>query len=74
MQIYLTDAQYRFVKQRAGERGSITGVVRALIDAAAAPAEPTEDPFYRHLLAPKGVSGEAYDAADAKRELYSEPR
>lgn len=72
LQLYVTDEQYRFVKQRAGE-GSMAQVVRDLIDAAALPEDPRQDPFYRHLAAEGEGSGTAYDADDAKRDLYRRP-
>jgi len=74
VQLYLTEEQYRFLKQRAGERGSLAAVVRELIDAADRPADPTTDPFYRHLVSPRKGSGRAYAAEKAKRELYRRGR
>lgn len=74
VQLYLTEEQYRFVKQRAGERGSIAQVVRDLIEAAGRPEDPKADPFYEHLLAPKTGSGKRYEAESAKRDLYRRPR
>lgn len=74
VQLYLSEEQYRFIKQRAGERGSLAAVVRELIDAAGRPQEPTADPFYRHLLSPKPGSGRRYAAEQAKRDLYRRGR
>jgi hypothetical protein len=73
VQLYLTEAQYRYLKQRAGTRGSIAGVVRELIDSAGQPSDPERDPFYGHLLADKPGSGGEYDAETAKRDLYRSP-
>jgi hypothetical protein len=74
VQLYLTEEQYRLVKQRAGERGSIAQVVRDLIDAAGRPGDPKEDPFYRHLMGKRKGSGGPYSAERAKRDLYRRPR
>ena len=50
-QLYLEEAQYRWLKARAGRRGSIAAVVRALIDAArSGQDDPTRDPLIAHLL------------------------
>ncbi len=73
LQLYVTEHQYRLLKQRAGERGSIAGVVRDLIDHAGVPAEPESDPFYRRMVEEKQGSGRSYRAEDAKRELYRRP-
>lgn len=72
LQLYVTEEQYRFVKQRAGE-GSMAQVVRDLIDAAALPADPRTDPFYRHLTEDRPGSGARYHAEEAKRELHRRP-
>ena len=74
VQLYLTEEQYRLVKQRAGERGSIAQVVRDLIDAAGRPDDPTRDPFYRHVMSEKPGSGRRYTAEGAKRDLYRRAR
>lgn len=74
VQLYLTEEQYRFVKQRAGTSGSIAQVVRDLIDEAGRPSDPTRDPFYRHLMSDGPGSGRSYAAEDAKRELYERAR
>lgn len=75
VQLYLTEEQYRLLKRRAGESGSIAAVVRDLIDASTDPGDAERDPFYRHLLAEKPEGrGERYTAEEAKRELYREPR
>lgn len=75
VQLYLTEEQYRLLKRRAGESGSIAAVVRDLIDASMDPGDVRTDPLYRHLLADKREGrGERYRAEEAKRELYREPR
>lgn len=74
LQLYVTEEQYRLMKQRAGEGGSIAQVVRDLIDEAGQPSAPMGDPFYRHLLSPKEGSGRTYAAEEAKRDLYKRPR
>ena len=70
LQLYVTDRQYRLLKQRAGPGGSMAAVVRDLIDQAAAPADAEGDPFFRHVIAEKDGSGKPYDAQEAKRDLY----
>ncbi len=74
VQLYLSEEQYRFLKQRAGERGSIAAAVRELIDTAERPADPSADDFYRHVVSSKRGSGRAYGAERAKRELYRRGR
>jgi len=74
VQLYLSEEQYRFLKQRAAERGSIAQVVRDLIEGALGPEDVAEDPFYRHIVRPKAGSGSPYEAETAKRELYERPR
>ena len=74
VQLYLSEEQYRFLKQRAAERGSIAQVVRDLIEAAVRPEDAGEDPFYRHVVGAKDGSGRAYDAETAKRNLYERSR
>jgi hypothetical protein len=49
-QLYLEDGQYHWLKQRAGERGSIASVVRELIDAARAHrVDAASDPLIAYL-------------------------
>lgn len=49
-QLYLDDGQYRWLRQRARERGSIAAVVRELIDAARSrTSDVTADPLIRYL-------------------------
>lgn len=74
LQLYVTEEQYRLLKQRAEGRGSIARVVRELIEGAGALTDPTRDPFYRHLMSPKRGSGRRYSAERAKRDLYRRPR
>lgn len=74
MQLYLTEEQYRLLRQRAGEDGSMARVVRDLIDDATRPKEPTADPFYRRVLGPSEPSGSSYSGERAKRDLYRRPR
>lgn len=70
LQLYVTEPQYRLLKQRAGERGSIAAVVRDLIDRSVVPEDAQADPFFQHVVADKPGSGQPYDAEDAKRALY----
>jgi len=74
VQLYLTEAQYRYLKQSAGARGSIAGVVRDMIDSAGYPSKPERDSFYRHVTQGRPGSGHRYRAETAKRELYRRSR
>ncbi len=57
-QLYLDEAQYRWLKAQAGQRGSIAGVVRALIEAARTKRpDISRDPLIRHLLAEPAEAG-----------------
>jgi hypothetical protein len=71
-QLYLDDAQYRWLRRRAGKAGSIAAVVRELIDAERARvADPTVDPLLRFLVdeAPgRGRQGTSVTTLD--RDLY----
>lgn len=71
-QLYLDEGQYRWLKQRAGEAGSIAAVVRELIDAERARGvDPAADPLLRYLVdeAPgKGREGTSVSSLD--RDLY----
>jgi hypothetical protein len=71
-QLYLDDGQYRWLKQRAGEAGSIAAVVRDLIDAERARGvDPARDPLLSYLVeeAPgKGRKGTSVSSLD--RDLY----
>lgn len=74
LQLYLTEEQYRLLRQRAGQRGSIAQVVRELIDASVRVEDASSDPFYRHVMSPTTGSGRPYTAERAKRDLYRRPR
>ena len=67
-QLYLDEGQYRWLKQRAGEAGSIAAVVRELIDAERARgADPAADPLLSYLMdeAPgKGREGTSVSTLD----------
>jgi hypothetical protein len=71
-QLYLSEGQYRWLRQRAGESGSIAAVVRKLIDAERARlADPAGDPLLRFLVdeAPgKGREGTSVSTLD--HDLY----
>jgi hypothetical protein len=50
-QLYLDEGQYRWLKQRAGEAGSIAAVVRELIDAERSRGvDPAVDPLLSYLV------------------------
>jgi hypothetical protein len=71
-QLYLDEGQYRWLRQRAGEAGSIAAVVRELIDAERARgADRSADPLLSYLLdeAPgRGRGSTSVSSLD--RDLY----
>jgi len=71
-QLYLDEGQYRWLKQRAGEAGSIAAVVRGLIDAERSRVvDPGVDPLLSYLVeeAPgRGRKGTSVAGLDA--DLY----
>lgn len=73
-QLYLDEGQYRWLKQRAGEAGSIAAVVRELIDAERARGlDAAADPLLSFLVdeAPgKGREGTSVSTLD--RDLYGQ--
>jgi hypothetical protein len=71
-QLYLDEAQYRWLRQRAGKSGSIAAVVRELIDAERARRlDPSADPLLSYLLdeAP-GAGREDTSVTTLDRDLY----
>jgi len=71
-QLYLDEGQYRWLKQRAGEAGSIAAVVRDLIDAERGRGlDPAADPLLRYLVdeAP-GRGHEETSVSTLDRDLY----
>ncbi|MGH2764201.1 MAG: hypothetical protein ACRDL4_11885 [Thermoleophilaceae bacterium] len=71
-QLYLDPDQYRWLKQRAGRRGSIAGVVRELIDTARRERpNSARDPLIRYLTEdPPADSGAPSTVQDLDRDLY----
>jgi len=71
-QLYLDDAQYRWLRQRAGKSGSIAAVVRELIDAERVrPADPAGDPLLSYLVGDAPARGrEATSVSTLDRDLY----
>ena len=71
-QLYLDEDQYRWLKQRAGNRGSIAGVVRDLIDAARARRpNPARDPLIRFLMdEPPADGGVPSTVETIDRDVY----
>jgi hypothetical protein len=71
-QLYLDEGQYRWLKQRAGDAGSIAAVVRELIDSERARGvDQSADPLLSYLVdeAPgKGREGTSVSSLD--RDLY----
>jgi hypothetical protein len=72
-QLYLDDAQYRWLRRRAGKAGSIAAVVRELIDAERARlADPAADPLLRFLAEESPARGrnKGTSVATLDRDLY----
>ncbi|MDQ6774979.1 MAG: hypothetical protein M3071_01895 [Actinomycetota bacterium] len=71
-QLYLDEDQYRWLKQRAGRTGSVTGVVRDLIDAARSRRSSwVGDPLIRYLAEePPADSGVASTVQTLDHDLY----
>jgi hypothetical protein len=71
-QLYLDEAQHRWLRQRAGRSGSIAAVVRELIDAERARRpDPSGDPLLSYLVEePPGQGREETSVATLDRELY----
>jgi hypothetical protein len=74
LQIYLSEPEYQYLRQAAGEHRSMASVVRQLIEEAGQTSDVIDDPFYRHIMLKKKRGGRLYDAEQAKRELYKRPR
>ncbi|MGE5281454.1 MAG: hypothetical protein ACM3N0_03870 [Chloroflexota bacterium] len=71
-QLYLDEGQYRWLKQRAGEAGSIAAVVRELIDAERARRlDAAEDPLLSYLVVESpGKGRERTSVTSLDRDLY----
>lgn len=71
-QLYLDEGQYRWLKQRAGEAGSIAAVVRELIDAERARRlDPGDDPLLRFLVEEPPAKGKRQTSVESlDRDLY----
>jgi hypothetical protein len=71
-QLYLDEGQYRWLKQRAGEAGSIAAVVRDLIDAERARRlDPADDPLLRFLVSEAPARGKRQTSVESlDRDLY----
>jgi hypothetical protein len=71
-QLYLDESQYRWLKRRAGERGSIAGVVRELIDGARAPRpDAAPDPLISYLAEEAPADGGADSTVETlDHDLY----
>lgn len=71
-QLYLDEGQYRWLKQRAGEAGSIAAVVRDLIDAERSRGlDPGADPLLSYLVdeAP-GRGSQKTSVSTLDRDIY----
>jgi hypothetical protein len=71
-QLYLDEAQHRWLRRRAGKAGSIAAVVRGLIDAERARRpDPAGDPLLSYLVeeAP-GRGPERTSVASLDQDLY----
>lgn len=71
-QLYLDEGQYRWLKQRAGDAGSIAAVVRDLIDAERARGlDPAADPLLSYLVAEApGEGREGTSVSTLDRDVY----
>lgn len=70
-QLYLDEDQYRWLKTRAGSRGSIAQVVRDLIDTARRKGpNPARDPFIRYLFSEPATGRRSTSVADLDRDIY----
>lgn len=71
-QLYLDEAQHRWLRQRAGKSGSIAAVVRELIDAERARRpDPVADPLLSYLVADApGRGAEESSVSTLDRDLY----
>jgi hypothetical protein len=71
-QLYLDESQYRWLKQQAGNRGSIAAVVRGLIEnARTTRSDPLRDPLLRYLSEePAPVSKRPSTVETLDRDLY----
>ncbi len=71
-QLYLDEGQYRWLKQRAGEAGSIAAVVRELIDAERARGlDPAVDPLLSYLVDEEpGKGREGTSVSSLDRDIY----
>jgi hypothetical protein len=71
-QLYLDDAQHRWLRQRAGKSGSIAAVVRELIDAERSRRpDPAADPLLRYLVDESpGHGREQTSVTTLDRDLY----
>jgi hypothetical protein len=73
-QLYLSEAQYRWLKGRAGKSGSIAAIVRELIDAERLRRlDPAEDPLLRYLVGESpGKGRERTSVTTLDRDLYGQ--
>jgi hypothetical protein len=71
-QLYLDEGQYRWLKQRAGQAGSIAAVVRELIDAERTRGlDATVDPLLSYLVDEEpGVGAEKTSVASLDLDVY----
>lgn len=71
-QLYLDEGQYRWLRQRAGQSGSIAAVVRELIDAERGRlADPAADPLLRFLVDESPARGrEGTSVTTLDRDVY----
>lgn len=71
-QLYLDDAQYRWLRQRAGKSGSIAAVVRDLIDAERVRrTDPAADPLLSYLVGDAPARGrKSTSVTTLDRDLY----
>jgi hypothetical protein len=73
-QLYLDDDQYRWLRRRADQEGSIAQVVRRLVDAARADVPQSDhDPLVDYLLEePAGEGPQPSSVTTLDRDVYGE--
>lgn len=73
-QLYLDEAQYAWLKRRAGRGGSIAGVVRELVDRARSErVNDAGDPLLQHLLEePAGEGAAETSVQTLDHDLYGQ--
>ncbi|MBT9171256.1 MAG: hypothetical protein DDT18_01628 [Actinobacteria bacterium] len=73
-QIYLTEEQYQYLREKAGDYGSVAGAIRSLIEEKmSAPRDYQKDPFYQWATAP-ATSGISDLGSNHDKYIYDEEK